>query len=194
MLRTQLRAILRAGDSGRLKVMFPMVSDLEEWRSARTLLEEARAECGSPAIEAGIMVEVPSCALLAEAFAPEVDFFSIGTNDLTQYTLAADRSEASLRAVADGLHPAVLRLIHQTVSSAHAAGKSVTVCGELAADAQAIPVLVGIGVDALSVSPSAIPAVAWQLRQLTLPSARQLAERALASQTAADVRNLVVSG
>lgn len=194
ILRTQLRAILRARDSGPVKVMFPMVSTLDEWRSARTLLEEARAECGLPAIEAGIMVEVPSCALLAEAFAPEVDFFSIGTNDLTQYTLAADRNEASLRAVADGLHPAVLRLVHQTVSSGHAAGKPVTVCGELAADAQAVPILVGIGVDALSVSPSAIPAVASQLRQLTLPSARQLAERALACKTAADVRKLVASG
>ncbi len=139
------------------------------------------------------MIEVPSAALMADAFAQEVDFFSVGTNDLTQYTLAMDRMHPSLAGKSDGLHPAVLRLIARTVEAAHAAGKWVGVCGELGADPQAVPILIGMGVDELSVSVPAIAPVKAQIRSLTLAAAQAEAQRALACGTAAEVRNGVVS-
>lgn len=188
LLRQQLRAILRAASAGPLRIMFPMVSDLEELRTARAMLEELRAELGAPAVEIGIMVEVPSAALMADMLAPEVDFFSIGTNDLTQYTMAMDRTHPTLAAKADGLHPAVLRLIARTAEAAHAAGKWVGVCGELGADPLALPILVGLGVDELSVSVPAIPTVKAQIRSLTHAECKQRAEQALACATAGQVR------
>ncbi|MEM8530487.1 MAG: phosphoenolpyruvate--protein phosphotransferase, partial [Chloroflexota bacterium] len=136
LFRDQLRAIMRAASFGTLRIMFPMIADLDELRAARALVEEVRAEVCAPAVEIGIMVEVPSAALMADVLAPEVDFFSIGTNDLTQYTLAMDRMHPTLATHADGLHPAVLRLIASTVQGAHAAGKWVGICGELGADAK----------------------------------------------------------
>jgi phosphoenolpyruvate-protein kinase (PTS system EI component) len=139
----------------------------------------------------GIMIEVPSAALLADQLAPEVDFFSIGTNDLTQYTLAMDRGHAGLAARQDGLHPAVLRLIHQTVSAAHQHGKRVDLCGELGSDAAAIPILVGLGVDELSVSIPAIPTVKAQVRSLSLAAVQPLARQAMTCTSAAEVRELV---
>jgi phosphocarrier protein FPr len=190
LLRGQLRAILRAAAFGPLRIMFPMVADLSEWRAARALVEEVRAELNAPAVELGIMIEVPSAALMADAFAPEVDFFSVGTNDLTQYTLAMDRMHPALAGKSDGLHPAVLRLIAQTVEAAHAAGKWVGVCGELGADPRAVPILLGIGVDELSVSVPAVAAVKAQVRALTLAEAEALAQRALACGTAVEVRAL----
>jgi phosphocarrier protein FPr len=191
LFREQLRAILRAARFGRLRIMFPMVADLSEWQAARAMVEDLRAELDVPPVEMGIMIEVPSAALVADGFAAEVDFFSIGTNDLTQYTLAMDRMHPSLAGKSDGLHPAVLRLIAKTVEAAHQAGKWVGVCGELGADPQAVPILVGLGVDELSVSVPAIPTVKAQIRNLTLSEAKSLAHRALACATAKEVREVV---
>lgn len=189
LLRQQLRAILRAAEFGPLRIMFPMVADLSEWRAARDMVAEVRTELNAPQVDLGIMIEVPSAALMADAFAEEVDFFSVGTNDLTQYTLAMDRMHPSLAGKSDGLHPAVLRLIARTVEAAHAAGKWVGVCGELGADPQAVPILLGMGVDELSVSVPAIAPVKAQVRSLTLDEAKLLAQRALASGTATEVRD-----
>ncbi len=188
LLRQQVRAILRAAEFGKLRIMFPMVADLAEWRAARAIVEEIRAELYAPAVELGIMVEIPAAALMADAFAAEVDFFSIGTNDLTQYTLAMDRTHPTLAGKADGLHPAVLRLIERTVQAAHAAGKWVGVCGELGADPQAVPILIGLEVDELSISIPAIPIIKAQVREITLAEARRLAQEALACATAPEVR------
>ncbi len=188
LLREQLRAILKASEFGRLRIMFPMVADLSEVRAARAMIDEIRAELYLPPIEVGIMIEVPAAALMADAFAPEVDFFSIGTNDLTQYTLAMDRMHPTLATKSDGLHPAVLRLIAKTVEAAHAAGKWVGICGELGADPHAVPILVGLGVDELSVSMPAIPSVKAQVRALNYADAQQLAQAALKCRTAAEVR------
>ncbi|HEU4325975.1 MAG TPA: phosphoenolpyruvate--protein phosphotransferase [Roseiflexaceae bacterium] len=193
LLRQQLRAILRADQHGPLQIMFPMVADLEELRAARALLEEQRALLDAPPVEIGIMVEVPSAALMADLLAPEVDFFSIGTNDLTQYTMAMDRTHPALAAKADGLHPAVLRLIARTVEGAHGAGRWVGVCGELAADPVAVPILIGLGVDELSVSVPAIPTVKAQIRSLSLAECQERARQALACATARQVREGVQS-
>ena len=190
LLRQQVRAILRAAEYGPLRIMFPMIADIRELRQARRIVEEVRAELGVPAIEVGIMVEVPSAALMADVLAPEVAFFSVGTNDLTQYTLAMDRQHPSLASQSDGLHPAVLRLIAGTVVAAHQHGKWVGICGELGADPQAVPILVGLGVDELSVSVPAIPTVKAQIRALTFSEAQALAQKALACATATEVRAL----
>ena len=191
LLRAQLRAILRASRDGRVAVMFPMIATLDEWRAARAILEEERARLDVPRIETGIMVEVPSAALLSDQFAKEVDFFSIGTNDLTQYTLAMDRGHPRLAPQVDGLSPAVLRLIDQTVRAARTHGRWTAVCGGIAGDAQAVPLLVGIGVEELSVSVPAIPAVKAQVRRLRVDACRALAQAALECATAAEVRALV---
>ncbi|GIK38418.1 MAG: hypothetical protein BroJett011_22510 [Chloroflexota bacterium] len=193
LLQTQLRAILRAAAFGPCRIMFPMITTLEDWRAVRQQVAIAQMDLNSAPVELGIMVEVPAAALIADSFAREVDFFSIGTNDLTQYTLAMDRTHPALSAQADGLHPAVLRLIAQTVQAAHAAGKWVGVCGELAANPQAIPLLVGLGVDELSASIPAIPAVKAQIRTLSRSATQSLAAQALACATAAEVRSLVDS-
>jgi phosphocarrier protein FPr len=190
LFREQLRAILRAAPYGNLQIMFPMVSDLAELRQGRALVEEQRRRLEAPPVRIGIMVEVPSAALLADKFAPEVDFFSIGTNDLTQYTLAMDRGHAGLADRQDGLHPAVLRLIERTVSAAHQHGKRVDLCGELGSDPAAVPILVGLGVDELSVSVPAVATVKAQVRALTLASLQPLARRALDCASAAEVREL----
>jgi phosphocarrier protein FPr len=188
VLRTQLRAILRASEAGAVRVMFPMVATLTELRDARAMLDESVRELGVAPIPVGVMVEVPSAALQASAFAREVDFFSIGSNDLTQYTLAMDRGHPKLGARADALHPAVLRLIDLTVRGAHERGKWVGVCGGMASDAQAIPVLIGLGVDELSVNVPAVASVKARVRALSFEACRELAARALDADTAADVR------
>jgi phosphocarrier protein FPr len=187
----QLRAILRAAKYGNLQIMFPMVSDIGELREARVLIEEQCRRLNVPPVKIGIMVEVPSAALLADKLASEVEFFSIGTNDLTQYTLAMDRGHAGLAAKQDGLHPAVLRLIAHTVDAAHKHGKRVDLCGELGSDVTAIPILVGLGVDELSVSIPAVPMVKAQVRTLTLGKIQPLARQALECSTALEVRELM---
>src|SRR5262249_57984883 len=140
LLETQLKAALRAAAEHPLEVMFPMVATLDEYRRARAVLDDIRAALPPIELEVGIMIEVPAAALAAEQFAPEVDFFSLGTNDLTQYTMAAERGNAAVAALADGLHPAVLRLIRTVAEAATGEGKWAGVCGELASDSEAAPV------------------------------------------------------
>jgi phosphocarrier protein FPr len=171
--------------------MFPMIALLEEWRAAREILDQEQQRLGVPRIEAGIMVEVASAAVMADQFAREVDFFSIGTNDLTQYTLAMDRGHPRLAPQVDGLSPAVLRLIDMAVRAAQTHGRWTGVCGGIAGDPQAVPLLVGLGLDELSVSVPAIPAVKAQIRRVRLSDCRKLADAALRSATAAEVRALV---
>jgi phosphocarrier protein FPr len=188
LFRTQLRAILRAASFGKLRIMFPMIADVGELRAARAIVEQLRAELNAPPVEVGIMIEVPSAALMADVLAREADFLSIGTNDLTQYTLAMDRMHPTLAAQADDLHPAVLRLIAKTVQGAHAAGKWVGVCGNLGSKPMAVPILIGLGVDELSIAIKDIPLVKAQIRTLTLAQCRARAEQALACATAREVR------
>ena len=188
ILRTQLRAILRAAALGKVRVMFPMVSLLSELRDAKAMLEEERQRLGAKPIEVGIMVEIPAAAIMAAQFAREVDFFSIGTNDLTQYTLAMDRGHPKLAPKVDGLNPSVLRLIAWTVDAAHSQGKWVGVCGGIASDPQAVPLLIGLGVDELSVSLPTIPSIKAQTRALWLHECKELARQALTLETAAEVR------
>ena len=197
--KVQLRAIVRAAAEHPLRVMFPMIATLDEFRAARALLLEARAEVARRGqrtpehIEIGMMVEIPAAALRAELFAREADFFSVGTNDLAQYTLAAERGNAQLAALADGLHPAVLQLIAQTVKAAHAHDKQVSVCGELAGDAQAAPLLVGLGVDELSMSAAGIPRIKQLVRDLDFAEARRQAESALTQESAEAVRHALAA-
>ncbi|RMQ96874.1 Phosphoenolpyruvate-protein phosphotransferase [Pseudomonas savastanoi pv. glycinea] len=191
VMESQLRALLRAADNRPLRIMFPMVGTVEEWRQARDMTLRLREEIPVADLQIGIMIEVPSAALLAPVLAKEVDFFSVGTNDLTQYTMAIDRGHPTLSAQADGLHPAVLQLIDITVRAAHANGKWVGICGELAADPLAVPVLVGLGVDELSVSARSIGEVKACVRELNLSTAKKLAQNALTVGSAAEVRALV---
>src|SRR5436309_127724 len=200
LLETQLRAVLRTAAEHPLKVMFPMVATLAEYRQAKAVLAGARAElerAGAPTpeeLEVGVMIEVPAAALAAEQFAPEVDFFSLGTNDLVQYTMAAERGNASVAGLADGLHPSVLRLIRIVAEAANGHGKWAGVCGELASDPVAVPVLVGLGIAELSANAPAIPAVKQAVRELNTEAARDLAEQALELSSAAEVRKLVGDG
>ncbi|HEX3235551.1 MAG TPA: phosphoenolpyruvate--protein phosphotransferase [Gemmatimonadales bacterium] len=187
----QVRAILRASRAGRLALMFPMISTVAEWRAARELVELQRLTLGAPPVPIGIMIETASAALLADHFAQEADFFSVGTNDLTQYTLAMDRTHPGLAAQVDALHPAVLRLIERTVAGAHAHGRWVGVCGAAAGDPQAVPVLVGLGVDELSAAVPLVPAVKAQVRALSLEECRVTALQALEAADGAEVRALV---
>ncbi len=190
LMREQIRSILRAQEFGKLRIMFPMVADLSEWIEAKNIASEIETELGLSGVEMGIMIEVPSAALMADVFAEHVDFFSIGTNDLTQYTLAMDRMHPQLAGKSDGLHPAVLILIDRTIKAAHKAGKWVGLCGELGADPQAIPILVGLSVDELSVTVPAIPIVKAQVRELNYSETQELAKIALNCATAQEVRQL----
>ncbi len=191
LLETQLRALFASADGRALRIMFPMVGQVEEWRAARDMALRLREEIPVADLQLGIMIEVPSAALLAPVLAREVDFFSVGTNDLTQYTLAIDRGHPTLSAQADGLHPSVLRLIGMTVEAAHAHGKWVGVCGELAGDMLAVPLLVGLGVDELSVSARSIALVKARVRELELSHSQTLAREALLLDSAGAVRALV---
>ncbi len=192
ILRTQVRAILRAGKGHCLRMMFPMIATLDEIRSVKGLVEEERAKLpDTDPVQLGIMVEVPAAAVLARQFAREVDFFSIGTNDLTQYTLAMDRGHPKLGSKADALNPAILQLIAQTVAGAAAEGKWVGICGGMASDPQAVPILVGLGVKELSCSVPAIPIVKAAVRGRSFADCQALAQQALAQGTAAEVRALV---
>jgi phosphocarrier protein FPr len=199
LFATQLRAILRAGLGHDLRIMFPMVADAADLDRARACLDRAHAGLEQAGIahawpiQAGIMIEIPAAALQAERLAASADFFSIGTNDLTQYTLAADRGNPELAPYQDSLHPAVLRLIEQVVRGAQTHHRPVAVCGEAASDAAASLVLVGLGVTELSVAASQIPRLKASLRRQSFPALQDLAARALACASAAEVRVLAES-
>ena len=191
LFATQVRAILRASRAGKVAMMFPMISTMAEWRAARELVELQRLALGVPPLPVGIMIETPSAALLADRLAQEADFFSIGTNDLTQYTLAMDRTNPGLAPQVDALHPSVLRLIERAVAGAHAHGRWVGVCGAAGGDPEAVPVLIGLGVDELSASVPLIPAVKAQVRMLSLEECRETARLAVDAVDGAEVRGLV---
>ena len=190
LFESQLRAILRAAQGGYIRVMFPMIATLEDLRAGKAVLESVRATLDAPPVEVGMMVEVPSAVLMADAFAQEVDFFSVGTNDLTQYLLAMDRGHPVLAKQADALHPAVLRAIHQTVQAAAAAGKWVGVCGGVASEPLGAILLAGLGVTELSVDIPTIPAVKATIRRRSLTQMQTLAQRALRCKNAEEVRGL----
>lgn len=196
---TQLRAILRASAFGSLQIMFPMISDTEEVRKAKELLKKAMSELESEnrpfrsEIPVGIMVETPAAAVLAEQFAGMVDFFSIGSNDLTQYTLAVDRMNPKIAHLYNSLSPAVLRLIAHTIRCADSAGIACSLCGEMAGDPVAIPLLLGMGLRKFSVNPSSLLRLKKLLSLIDLQSAKALASRALELSTAGEAAALVKS-
>ena len=186
VLKTQLRAILRASVYGKAAVMFPMISSVEEVVKAKEVLEEAKAELreeGQPFdehVKVGIMVEIPSAAVAADLLAPEVDFFSIGTNDLTQYTLAVDRDNEKVREYYNPLHPAVLRLIKRVIDVGNTFGKEVAMCGELAGDDKATEILLGLGLQVFSMTPSSIPRVKKVVLSTNNEEAQAIAKKAAA--------------
>lgn len=194
-LRVQLRAILRANTAGNVRILLPMISALEEVRSVRGIIarveEELAEEIGARAkVPVGIMIEVPSAALIADALARECDFFSIGTNDLTQYVLAVDRGNEAISYLYRQLHPAVLRLIEKSASAASRAGIPISVCGEMASSPLAVPLLVGLGIGELSGTPRGVPVVKEIIRALDSADLREDARRALASGSAGEVEQI----
>ncbi len=194
MLKTQLRAILRASHQHNIQVMFPMVSSVQELRAAKEILASTQEELKKAGIpfdnqmKVGIMVEVPAAVTMADRLAAEVDFFSIGTNDLSQYAMAADRTNPKVANLADAFEPAVLRMIEQTVTAAHEAGISVSVCGELASNQVAAPILVGLGVDELSMNPRAISGVKATISQWRIGEMEVLAREVLQLDSATAIR------
>jgi phosphotransferase system enzyme I (PtsI) len=197
--RAQLRAILRASAGGNVRILVPMVSAIDELRRVREVLAETqrelaeRDEAFDPKVPLGAMIEVPSAAVLADALARECDFFSIGTNDLTQYTLAVDRGNERVAHLYDPLHPAVLTLIDRTVRSARRAGIPVSLCGEMASNPLAVPILVGLGLGELSGVASSVPVVKEIVRALDLGDVAEDARAALQAATAKEVRAIAAA-
>ncbi|MDR1296847.1 MAG: HPr family phosphocarrier protein [Deltaproteobacteria bacterium] len=188
LFRAQARAVMAAARLTRLRVMLPMVSSVKELRRAKEILLEEKERTGVAAdVKVGVVVEAPSAALLSEGLAREADFFSIGANDLARHTLAVDRGHPGPARMADALHPAVLKLVELTVRGAHNHGKWVGVCGGLASEILAVPLLIGLGVDELSVGAPSIPAVKAAVRRQNLAACRSLANAALGMLTAEDV-------
>jgi phosphocarrier protein FPr len=192
VFRTQLRAIVRASREENVKIMFPMVAQLAELRSARALLQEVEKELSNQgSLETGIMIEIPAAAVMAEQLAKEADFFSIGTNDLTQYVMAADRGNAALASLCDSFHPAVLRMVRTAVEAGHRAGIPVGMCGELAGNPVAAALLIGLGLDELSMNAPCAPEVKAAIRKLSVAKCRKLAKRALKREDSDGVRELL---
>jgi len=193
IFREQLRAILRASAEGNVKMMFPMISGLDELKQANDLVEEYKAELRAENLpfdenlEIGAMIETPSAVIVADSLAKRLKFFSIGTNDLIQYSLAVDRMNEKIAHLYEPTHPAIVRLIRQTVTAAHQHNIPVSVCGEMASDPVLAPLLIGLGVDELSVAPSLVPPVKFVIRRLKLTEARELAEFALGSESASQI-------
>jgi phosphoenolpyruvate-protein phosphotransferase (PTS system enzyme I) len=193
MFRTQLRALLRASVYGNLKIMFPMIATLDEFRQAKAILLEEKEKLqreGVPVaddIEVGMMVEIPAAAVLADQFAKEVDFFSIGTNDLIQYTMAADRMNERVSYLYQPYNPAILRLISNVIDAAHKEGKWAGMCGEMAGDAIAIPILLGLGLDEFSMSATSILRARSQMKKLSKEEAARFKETVLSMSTAEEV-------
>ncbi|GCF11337.1 phosphoenolpyruvate--protein phosphotransferase [Dictyobacter arantiisoli] len=186
----QLRAIYRAAAYGPVSIMFPMIATLEDWEKASVIAEQVRQELDAPVVPMGIMVEVPSAVMLAEHLAKQVAFFSIGTNDLTQYTLAMDRGHPQLARQADSVHPAVLAMIARTVEAANKEGKWVGVCGGLASDTLGASILAGMGVKELSVSIPSVATIKAHIRASSLTDMQEIARKALQCRNAAEVRAL----
>ena len=192
MFRTQLRALLRASVYGNLRIMFPMIATLAEFREAKALLEEEKAKLVaegvdvSDDIQVGIMIEIPAAAVIADRFAKEVDFFSIGTNDLIQYTMAADRMNERVSYLYQPYNPAILRLIKNVIDSAHAEGKWAGMCGEMAGDQTAVPLLVGLGLDEFSMSATSILRTRSLMSRLDSKKMAELAEKAITECDTAD--------
>ncbi|MFC6602450.1 phosphoenolpyruvate--protein phosphotransferase [Ectobacillus funiculus] len=199
VFRTQLRALLRASVYGNLKIMFPMIATVDEFRQAKAVLLEEKdklVQSGvtvSDSIEVGMMVEIPASAVLADVFAKEVDFFSIGTNDLIQYTMAADRMNEQVAYLYQPYNPSILRLVKMVIDAAHKEGKWAGMCGEMAGDSLAIPLLIGLGLDEFSMSATSILAARTQIRKLSKPQMEELAQKALQMATAEEVVELVKS-
>jgi len=193
LFRAQLRAILRASATGNIKMMYPMISGLDELNQANTLVEKCKAELRAENIpfaenlEIGAMIEIPSAALIAETLAKRVKFFSIGSNDLIQYTLAADRTNEKVSHLYEPTHPAILRLIKMTVDAAHANGIWVGVCGEIAGEPVLAPLLIGLGVDELSAAPAVLDEVKYIIRRIRLNEAQALAQTALQLESPAEI-------
>ena len=185
MFRTQLRALLRASVHGKLRIMFPMVALLKEFRTAKGILEEEKAKLLAEGvavaddIQVGIMIEIPAAAMLADQFAKEVDFFSIGTNDLIQYTMAADRMNEQVSYLYQPYNPSILRLINNVIKAAHAEGKWAGMCGEMAGDQTAVPLLVGMGLDEFSMSATSVLRTRSLMKKLDTAKMREYANRAL---------------
>jgi phosphotransferase system enzyme I (PtsI) len=190
IFKTQLRAIVRASAVGNVKIMFPMISGLEELRHAKEVLEECKKEIGakkSGRMEVGAMIEIPSAAISADALGREVDFFSIGTNDLIQYTIAVDRVNERIAHLYEPTHPAVLRLLKMIADAAHANKIWVGVCGEMARDVALIPLLIGLGMDELSVGSTSVPRVKMAVRSVAVPECHELVDEALKLQTSSEI-------
>ncbi|QIR38608.1 phosphoenolpyruvate--protein phosphotransferase [Tolypothrix sp. PCC 7910] len=196
LFKTQLRAILRASHGHNIKIMLPMIATITEVRAAKAILNEVQRELTQAnipfdtKIKIGIMIEVPAAVAIADQLAAEVDFFSIGTNDLSQYVMAGDRNNPRVANLTDALHPAVLRMVQQTVQAGHAAGIWVGLCGELAADPSATEILLGLGLDELSLNPQAIPILKQAIAQLTISECQAIAASALQLDSATHVRQL----
>lgn len=191
IFKTQIRAVLRTAEIGHVGIMFPMITTIEEWKEINSLMQGICRELEVESVDKGIMVEVPAAALNSHAFAGEVDFFSIGTNDLAQYTLAMDRMNPKLAPQLKDFDPSIFRLISETVNNAHKAGKWVGVCGEIASNPKAIPILIGLGVDELSVNIPAIPEVKAVIRNMEFSKAKQLADKVLGCSSSSEIRKLL---
>ena len=198
MFRTQLRAILRASALGKIKVMFPLVSGVQELRQVKTLIREIRVELDAEGLpynkelQIGIMIEVPSAALIADLLATEADFFAIGTNDLIQYSLAIDRSNENVSYLYEPLHPALLRLIKGVIDAGKRAGIPVSMCGEMAADPIYAIVLLGLGLEIFSMNPSSIPVIKNVVRSVRYRDCRRIAEVAMQKKTAQEIEEFVI--
>lgn len=193
IFRSQLRAILRASAEGNVKMMYPMISSVSEVDQANALLEEYKVELRkentpfNQDMEVGVMIEIPSAALAADALARKVDFFSVGTNDLIQYSLAVDRLNEKIAHLYEPTHPAILKLIQMTVEAARKNGIWVGVCGEMAADPQVAPLLLGLGIEELSMAPLSVPRIKFLIRRMKMSEARELADCALHSESPQEI-------
>jgi phosphotransferase system enzyme I (PtsI) len=198
LFKTQLRAILRASAYGNVSLMFPMISGVKEVRQAKAWLAQAKAELRregvdyDPDMPLGTMIELPAAVMIAEFLAHEVDFFSIGTNDLIQYSIGVDRTNRHVSYLYQPLHPATLRAIKLVVDAAHQAGIEVSLCGEVASDPFCVPILLGMGIDSISMTPQAIPGIKRIIRQTNMHDCRLLLKDVLECRTVSRINNLVM--